>query len=199
MATAKTDNTMDILNLQFTGLENEQQLIIFTVGDEEFGLDVLRVQEIIRYTPPTKIPHGPAHVQGVINFRGEVIPVLNLRKKFGLSTVEYDGFKVIIVVEVSEKILGLLVDSVSDILNLPKEKIQDTPEFSSRKKTRCLKAVGKFGKRLIFLLDLNKIMDLEEQELLEDIINEEEDELFPGAREIYERDTGAHHHGEDRP
>src|SRR5690554_2055140 len=136
---AKTDNTMDLLNLQFTGLENEQQLIIFTVGSEEFGLDVLRVQEIIRYVKPTKIPHAPDHVQGVIDFRGEVIPVFNLRQRFGLPVSEQEEFQVIIVVEANGKTLGLVVDSVSDILNLPEDKIQKTPDFSSREKTRYLK------------------------------------------------------------
>jgi|SRR5690554_611180 len=175
---AKTDNTMDLLNLQFTGLENEQQLIIFTVGSEEFGLDVLRVQEIIRYVKPTKIPHAPDHVQGVIDFRGEVIPVFNLRQRFGLPVSEQEEFQVIIVVEANGKTLGLVVDSVSDILNLPEDKIQKTPDFSSREKTRYLKAVGKLGERLILLLDLDKIINLEDQQQLEEIVAAEKEEFF---------------------
>src|SRR5690606_22736789 len=180
--TGKTDNTMDLLNLQFTGAENEKQLIVFTVGDEEFGLDVLRVQEIIRYTPPIKVPNAPAHVEGVIDFRGEVIPVLCLREKFGLPVLENKEYMVIIVVEVNGKILGLIVDQVSDILNLPEEKIQETPEFSSREKTKYLKSVGKFGDRLILLLDLDKIINLEDQEQLEEIIAEKEEEFLDGEK-----------------
>lgn len=178
---AKTDNTMNLLNLQFTGGENEKQLIVFTVGEEEFGLDVLRVQEIIRYTPPIKVPHAPAHVEGVIDFRGEVIPVLCLREKFGLPALENKEYQVTIVVEANGKILGLTVDQVSDILNLPEEKIQETPEFSSREKTKYLKAVGKFGDRLILLLDLDKILNLEEQVQLEEIIAEK-DQLLAGEK-----------------
>lgn len=179
---AKTDNTMNLLDLQFTGLENEQQLILFTVGEEEYGLDVLRVQEIIRYTQPIKVPHAPAHVEGVIDFRGEVIPVLCLRDKFGLPVLENKEYMVIIVVEVNGKILGLIVDQVSDILNLPEEKIQETPEFSSREKTKYLKSVGKFGDRLILLLDLDKIINLEDQEQLEEIIAEKEEEFLDGEK-----------------
>ena len=184
---ARTDNTMDLLNLQFTGLENEQQLIVFAVGEEEFGLDVLRVQEIIRYIPPTKIPHAPDHVQGVIDFQNEVIPILNLREKFGLPVMEYNEFQVIIVVEANEKILGLTVDQVSDILNLPEDKIQETPDFSSREKTRYLKAVGKIGERLILLLDLDMIINLEEQEQLDEIIAVEENKIPPTDENENER------------
>lgn len=158
------DNTLDILNLQLTGSENEEQLIVFTVGDEEYGLNVLKVQEIIRYVKPTKIPHTTDYVEGVINFRGEVIPVVNLRKRFALPLREQDDYSVIIVIESDGKITGLTVDSVSDILNLPEDKIQETPEFASREKTKFLRAMGKIGSRLILLLDLEKIIDLEKEE-----------------------------------
>jgi len=140
------------------------------------------VQEIIRYTPPIKVPNAPAHVEGVIDFRGEVIPVLCLREKFGLPVLENKEYMVIIVVEVNGKILGLIVDQVSDILNLPEEKIQETPEFSSREKTKYLKSVGKFGDRLILLLDLDKIINLEDQEQLEEIIAEKEEEFLDGEK-----------------
>ena len=82
---ANSDNTLETMNLQLIGAEKEEQLIIFNVGDEEFGLDVLRVQEIIRYIKPTKIPHTPTFVEGVIDFRGEVIPVFNMRQRFGIE------------------------------------------------------------------------------------------------------------------
>lgn len=174
---AGTDNTMDILNLQFTGSDAEKQLIIFSVGDEEFGLDVLRVQEIIRYVAPTKIPHAPDFVEGVIDFRGEVIPVINLRERFGLPEHNEDEFSVIIVIEVNGKITGLTVDRVSDILNIPEDKIQQTPEFSSREKTEYLKAMGKLGNRLILILDLDKIITLSEQKKLEEMIAESRPEV----------------------
>lgn len=168
----RTDNTMDILNLQFTSSEAEEQLIIFSVGDEEYGLDVLRVQEIIRHVAPTKIPHTPDFVEGVINFRGDVIPAICLRKRFGLPARTDNEFSVIIVIEMNGKIIGLTVDQVSDILNIPGEQIQVTPELSARPETQYLKAMGKLGNRLIMILDLDKIMSISSQEQLEQIIAE---------------------------
>lgn len=169
---ARTDNTVDILNLQFTSSEAEEQFIIFSVGNEEYGLDVLRVQEIIRHVEPTKIPHAPDFVEGVINFRGEVIPTINLRRRFGLPDQSDHEFSVIIVIEMNGKIIGLTVDRVSDILNIPADQIQFTPELSARPETQYLKAMGKLGHRLIMVLDLDKIMSLSSQEKLEQIIAE---------------------------
>ncbi|HEY8392292.1 MAG TPA: chemotaxis protein CheW [Capillibacterium sp.] len=167
---AGTDNTMDILNLQFTGSETEKQYIIFSVGDEEFGVDVLRVQEIIRYAEPTKIPHAPDFVEGVINFRGAIIPVLNLRTRFALQKAADNVFTVIIVVEINGKTFGLTVDQVSDILSIPDDKIQPASEFSARAGTEYLKAMGKMGNRLVLILDLDKIISLNWQKKLEEII-----------------------------
>lgn len=161
---------MDILNLQFTGSETEKQYIIFSVGEEEFGLDVLRVQEIIRYVDPTKIPHAPEFVEGVINFRGEIIPVINLRTRFALQKVLDRVFTVIIVVEINGKTFGLTVDQVSDILSIPDDKIQPASEFSARAGTEYLKAMGKVGNRLVLILDLDKIISLNNQKKLEEII-----------------------------
>lgn len=171
---AETDNTIDLLNLQFTGAENEQQLIIFIVGNEEFGLDVLKVQEIIRYMTPTKIPHAPYYMEGVIDFRGEVIPVLNMRRRFGLPEIEDIEFIVIIVIEVNDKLFGLMVDRVLDIVNIPEDKTQPATDFAEQEKTKYLKAIGKLGKRLILLLDLEKIMDFDDEKLMAEIISSEE-------------------------
>ncbi|HBG17631.1 MAG TPA: chemotaxis protein CheW [Firmicutes bacterium] len=171
---AESDSTIDLLNLQFTGTENEQQYIIFMVGKEEFGLEVLKVQEIIRYQVPTQIPHAPTYVEGVIDFRGEVIPVLSMRKRFGLPEQEDFGFQVIVVTEVNGKIIGLTVDRVLDIANIPEDKIQLATDFTAQEKTRYLRAMGKLGNRLILLLDLNKIMDFEDEKLMNDKMSSEE-------------------------
>lgn len=165
------DNTLDILNLQFTGNEHESQLLVFNVDGEEFGVDVLLVQEIIRYIKPTKIPNGPKAVRGVINFRGEVIPVLDIRERFALPTREYDEFTVIVVVEYHGKTLGLVVDQVSDIVSLASKDTQLTPEFSGEEKTAYLRGMGKLGERLILLMDIEKIMDLQEKARLEAALN----------------------------
>lgn len=164
------DNTLDILNLQFTGSEHESQMLIFNVDKEAFGVDVLLVQEIIRYIRPTKIPNAPQAVRGVINFRGEVIPVLDLRERFGLAPREYDEFTVIVIVEFSGKTMGFVVEQVSDIVNLPHRNIQLTPEFSSEAKTAYLKGMGKLGERLILLMDMEKIMDLKDRARLDEAL-----------------------------
>lgn len=155
-------NTMDILNLQIAGNAGELQQMVFIVDTEEFGVDVLKVQEIIRYVKPVKVPNAPGFVQGVINFRGEIIPVLDIRRIFKLESTTFNEFTVIVVVESSGKIFGLTVDRVLDIINFPQEKIQTTPEFSSNEKTKYLKAMGKVDNRLILLLDLDKLVDFRE-------------------------------------
>ncbi|MGI5871865.1 MAG: chemotaxis protein CheW [Bacillota bacterium] len=167
-----TDNTLDILNLQFTGAENEIQLLVFNVDGEEFGVDVLLVQEIIRYVKPTKIPNAPRAVKGVINFRGEVIPILDVRERFNLPTREYDEFTVIVVVEYNGKSLGLIVDQVSDNVSLAAKDIQLVPDFSGDEKTAYLKGMGKLEKRLILLLDVEKIMNLQDKNQLEAALTE---------------------------
>jgi purine-binding chemotaxis protein CheW len=173
---ASVDKTLDILNLQFTGGENETQLLIFNVDGEEFGIDVLLVQEIIRFVEPAKIPNAPRAVRGVINFRGEVIPVLDIRERFGLMEKDYDDFTVIVVVECDGKTMGLIVDKVSDIVNLQNKDCQALPEINVDEKTAYLKGMGKFGERLILLLDTGKLMDLKEKSQLNAIMEKLEEE-----------------------
>ena len=168
-------NTMDILNLQIAGAAGEFQQMIFMVDTEEFGVDVLKVQEIIRYIKPVKVPNAPSFVQGVINFRGEIIPVLDVRRIFKMEFTTYNEFTVIVVVETSGKIFGLTVDQVLDIISIPEEKVQPTPEFSSKEKTKYLKAMGKVDGRLILMMDLDKLVDFREV-----------DEIFPDPDTIEE-------------
>lgn len=156
------DQTMDILNLQFTDLGFGNQQLIFLVGNEEFGVDVLRVQEMIRYSVPVKVPNSPHSVSGVINFRGEVIPVLDMRRIFQLEPGHYNDYTVIVVVETGEKVFGLIVDRVLDMVSLAEDNIQPTPEFSSKPKTQYLRSMGKIGNRLILMIDLDKLVDFQE-------------------------------------
>lgn len=172
------DQTMDILNLQFTGLGFGNQQLIFQIGNEEFGVDALRVQELIRYTAPVKVPNAPLAVRGVINFRGEVIPVLDMRRIFQLEPGNYNEFTVIVVVETGGKVFGLIVDRVLDIIGLVEDNIQLTPEFSSKEKTKYLKSMGKIGNRLILMVDLEKVVDFREVE-----------EIFPQPNEAGEQST----------
>jgi purine-binding chemotaxis protein CheW len=157
------DKTMDILNLQFVGAGNENQQMIFNLGPEEFGIEILKVQEIIRFVKPVKVPKAPECVAGVINFRGDIIPVLNLRQIFGLEPLKYDEFTVIIIVKSNEKTFGMIVDSVSDIIAIPEANIQPS-EFSAKERTKYLKAMVKLENRLVLMLDLDKVVDFDKIE-----------------------------------
>lgn len=157
------DSAMDILNQQLTNFTADNQYVSFNLDEEEYGIDVLLVQEIIRYHKPTKIPNSSQVVQGVINFRGKVIPLIDMRAKFRLETREYDNFTVIIILEIKSKIVGLIVDRVYDIVSLSENNIQTADdEFIKDVQAEYLKGMGKLGERLILLLEPDKILSFEE-------------------------------------
>ena len=158
----RNDNTVDRLNQQLTKISAENQFLTFKVADEEYGVDVLKVQEIIRYREPTKMPNAPDIVKGVINFRGEVIPMVDLRKKFNLELKEYDDFTVVIILEVKSKIVGIIVDMVSDMLSFNDEDIQTNLEFGSHVDMKFIKGMARIEDRLIILLYLDKLLSFEE-------------------------------------
>ena len=156
------DNTVNILNQQLTNISAANQFLTFEVDDEEYGVDVLKVQEIIRYREPTVMPNAPEVIKGVINFRGEVIPVVDLRKKFNLADKEYDNFTVIIALEVKNKIVGAIVDKVSDMVSFTDDDIQENLEFGSQVDTEFIKGMARLDERLIILLHLEKLLSFEE-------------------------------------
>lgn len=163
-------DTASILNQQLTQTSDGHQFVTFSIDDEEFGVEILKVQEIIGYTKPTHVPNAPEFVRGVINLRGLIIPVIDLRKKFNMSEKEYDKFTVILVIEVAKKIIGIIVDSVSDVLSLEDKDIQEAPEFG-KFQTEYLKGMGKVGDKLIILLDIDRILTYEEYKKVSQIDN----------------------------
>lgn len=159
----KEDNTMNILNQQLTSYMSDNQYVSFNLDEEEYGIEVLLVQEIIRYHKPTKVPNGNKVVTGVINFRGKVIPLIDMRAKFGLPTKDYDNFTVIIVLEINGKTVGLIVDRVYDIVSLTEHDIQFADEeFIADIKAEYLRGMGKVGERLVLLLDPDRVLSFEE-------------------------------------
>ncbi len=134
------------------------QFVTFTLGDEEYGIEILKVQEIIGYPGFTKIPNMPAFVKGVINLRGSVVPVIDLRLKFGMDEKAYDTYTVILVLEVREKIIGAIVDSVSDVISLKEEEMQPTPDFSSGVSADSIRGMGRKDEKLIILLDIDRVL-----------------------------------------
>ncbi len=142
------------------------QLVTFSIGEEEFGVDILKVQEIIRMMEITKVPRAPDFVEGVINLRGKVIPILDLRKRFGLATRDHDKHTRIIVIEISNMIVGFVVDSVSEVLRIPSNTVEPPPPVVSGLESEYISGVGKLADRLLILLDLDRLLSREEQGVL---------------------------------
>ena len=142
------------------------QLVSFQLGEEEFGVDILKVQEINRMLEITKVPNSPIFVDGVINLRGKVIPILNLRQRFALEKKEIDKKTRIVVVEIDGKVVGVVVDAVSEVLRLPADTVEPPPPMVAGIESEYIKGVGKLENRLLILLDLNKLLTTEERELL---------------------------------
>lgn len=139
------------------------QLVIFQLGVEEFGVEIMQVQEIIRMPDITRIPQSPEYVEGVINLRGKIIVVINLDTRFGLELKELDENSRIIIVEVGGSVVGMIVDSVSEVLRLPAANVEPAPEIIKAKiHADYLKGVGKLDDRLLILLDLEKVLTEEE-------------------------------------
>lgn len=146
------------------------QLVSFDVGGEEFGLDILRVQEIIRIPQLTRVPNSPNFVDGVINLRGRVVPVIALRKCLGLNDRPHDKQTRIIVVEVSGNILGLIVDSVSEILRIPVDAIEPPPRLGKVER-EYVSGVGKLDGRLLILLNLDRLMSDADKAVVQAAVN----------------------------
>ncbi len=138
------------------------QLVSFSVGKEEFAIDILKVQEIIRMAQITSIPNAPSFVEGIINLRGRVIPVVSLRERLGLAKRQSDKDTRIIVVELNGKVTGFLVDGVNEVLRIPSGIIEAPPEITSGVNSKYITSIAKLEDRLIILLDLDKVLLVEE-------------------------------------
>jgi purine-binding chemotaxis protein CheW len=143
------------------------QLVTFKIGDEEFGVDILMVQEIIRIMEITKVPRAPIFIEGVINLRGKVIPILDLRRRFGMETRDHDKHTRIIVIEMNAIIVGFVVDSVSEVLRIPSNTVEPPPPVVAGLESEYIRGVGKLADRLLILLDLDRLLAREDQQSLE--------------------------------
>jgi len=139
---------------------DELQLVSFNVGNEEFGVDILKVQEINRMVEITRVPQAPRYIEGVINLRGKVIPIVDLRKRFNLESKEHDKDTRIVVVDIGGNIMGMIVDSVSEVLRLQASTIEPPPEIVTGLTSECIKGVAKLEDRLLIFLDLSKVIDV---------------------------------------
>ncbi|BBO33567.1 chemotaxis protein CheW [Lacipirellula parvula] len=138
------------------------QFLTFTLQSEEYGIEILQVQEIKGFSKITPIPNAPPFVRGVMNLRGTVVPIIDLRARFAMTAKEYDQFTCIIVVNVGARVVGLVVDTVSDVLNIPHGSISDPPELTAVGDASCITGMGKLGDRIVMLLDTGRLVGVEE-------------------------------------
>ncbi len=134
------------------------QVVSFALGGEEYGVDIAQVQEINRMVPITHVPRAPRFMEGVINLRGQLIPIIDLRTRFGMPRAEHSKTTRIVVTEIGTKRVGMVVDSVSEVLRIPVEQIEDAPDIIAGVETEYIRGVGKMGDRLIIMLDLARVI-----------------------------------------
>ena len=142
------------------------QLVTFKIADEEFGVDILKVQEIIRMMPITKVPNAPSFVEGVINLRGKVIPVIDMRKRFGLPASKHDSSTRIEVMDLQGQVVGFVVDAVSEVLRIKESTVEPPPAVVAGVGSEYMRGVGKLEDRLLILLDLDKLLNQRELDSL---------------------------------
>jgi purine-binding chemotaxis protein CheW len=143
------------------------EFLTFRLGAEEYGIDILRVQEIRSYEEPTRIANAPSFIKGVVNLRGVIVPVVDLRVKLGCEKVEYNGFTVVIVLNVRGRVVGAVVDSVSDVLELSGEHIKPAPEMNTSVDTSFITGIGSVGERMLILMDIEALMSSADMGLMD--------------------------------
>ena len=144
------------------------EYLTFRLGQEEYGIDILKVQEIRSYEQPTRIANAPAFVKGVVNLRGVIVPIVDLRLKLGCDSVEYNSFTVVVVLNVRGRVVGAVVDSVSDVLQLSGEAIKPAPEMNTSVDTRFITGIGSIGERMLILMDIEALMSSADMGLIDD-------------------------------
>ena len=140
------------------GSDGSNQFLTFTLDSEEYGIEILKVQEIKGFSKITPIPNAPPFVKGVMNLRGAVVPIVDLRSRFAMAARDYDQFTVIIVVNLVDRIVGLVVDTVSDVMTIPEANVAETPELAGGVDASCITGMGKVDEKLVMLLDIARLV-----------------------------------------
>ena len=143
------------------------EFLTFRLGAEEYGIDILRVQEIRSYEEPTRIANAPHFIKGVVNLRGVIVPVVDLRIKLNCEKVEYNGFTVVIVLNVHGRVVGAVVDSVSDVLELSHELIKPAPEMNTTVDVSFITGIASVGERMLILMDIAALMSSADMGLMD--------------------------------
>lgn len=150
---------------------DEREYLTFRLDREEFGIDILKVQEIRGYELPTRVANAPSFIKGVINLRGTIVPIVDLRLKFDCPRSDYDSSTVVIVLNLSRRIVGIVVDSVSDVLTLPSENFKPAPDIDTVIDRESVVGLGSLRDRMLILLDIEKLMASQGMALTSDAIN----------------------------
>jgi purine-binding chemotaxis protein CheW len=135
-----------------------REYLTFRLGDEEYGIDILKVQEIRGYENPTRIANAPHFLKGVVNLRGTIVPIVDLRLRFGCSAAEYNSFTVSIVLHIGQRTIGVVVDSVSDVMEIPVDCVRPAPEMASAIEATYIRGLAQVGERMVILLDIESML-----------------------------------------
>ena len=149
------------------------EFLTFRLGDEEYGIEILKVQEIRGYDTVTSIANTPAFIKGIINLRGIIVPILDMRIKLGLQKVEYNQFTVVIILNVAGHVIGLVVDAVSDVTLLKADQIRSAPDFGMALSTAYITGLGTVDQRMIILVDIEKFMTSDDMALIERAVEQQ--------------------------
>ncbi|BCU55228.1 chemotaxis protein CheW [Enterobacter kobei] len=152
---------------KLAGEPSGQEFLVFTLGGEEYGIDILKVQEIRGYDQVTRIANTPEFIKGVTNLRGVIVPIVDLRVKFSQMDVEYNENTVVIVLNLGQRVVGIVVDGVSDVLSLASDQIRPAPEFAVTLSTEYLTGLGALGDRMLILVNIEKLLNSDEMALLD--------------------------------
>jgi len=147
--------------------EAGREFLTFRLGAEEYGIEILKVQEIRGWEVPTAIAGTPEFIKGVINLRGTIVPIVDLRLKFGLEKANYDEFTVVIILSVARRVVGIVVDAVSDVVTLAPEQIRPAPEFGASVDARFITGLGTLGERMLVLADIERLMTSRDMQLVD--------------------------------
>lgn len=170
IATAQSTNNMNEASEEIKIKGGSQQFLTFILDDEAYGVEILRVQEIKGWTPVTRIPNTPEYMRGVLNLRGTIVPIVDMRMRFDLATAEYTPITVVIVLSVKgdtgERVIGLVVDSVSDVIDVAAQDVKATPDFGTSLNTKFINGIAASNDNMVMLLDVDKLLSVDELSVL---------------------------------
>lgn len=147
------------------------EYLTFVLGDEEYGLEILKVQEIRGYDTVTQIANTPDFIKGVVNLRGKIVPIVDLRLKFNLGKVEYDEFTVVIILNLGDRVVGIVVDGVSDVMALQENQIREVPSLVTSIDTKYIVGLATVEEQMLILVDIEQLMTSSEMELVDSVVH----------------------------